>query len=81
MPQNVTAAADRATSIVTAAGGYVSSEQSSIDPADRAGPRVSLQLKIPVAVYPATLRTLSAVLGTQTALAQHARTSPSRSPT
>lgn len=71
--QNVTAAADRATSIVTAAGGYVASEQSSIDPADRARSRVSLQLKIPVAVYPATLRTLSAVLGTQTALAQHAR--------
>ena len=71
--QNVTAAADRATGIVTAAGGYVSSEQSSINPADRGRSRVTLQLKIPVAVYPATLRTLSAVLGTQTALAQHAR--------
>ncbi len=71
--QNVTAAADRATGIVTAAGGYVSSEQSSINPADRARSRVTLQLKIPVTVYPSTLRTLSAVLGTQTALAQHAR--------
>ena len=70
--QNVTAAADRATGIVTAAGGYASSEQSSINPADRGRSRVTLQLKIPVTVYPATLRTLSAVLGTQTALAQHA---------
>jgi hypothetical protein len=71
--QNVTVAADRATGIVTAAGGYVSSEQSSINPADRARSLVTLQLKIPVTVYPSTLRTLSAVLGTQTALAQHAR--------
>jgi hypothetical protein len=71
--QNVTAAADRATGIVTAAGGYVSSEQSSINPAGRARSRVTLQLKIPVTVYPSTLRTLSAVLGTQTALTQHAR--------
>jgi hypothetical protein len=71
--QNVTVAADRATGIVTAAGGYVSSEQSSINRADRARSLVTLQLKIPVTVYPSTLRTLSAVLGTQTALAQHAR--------
>lgn len=71
--KNVSSAADRATSIVTAAGGYVSSEQSSVDPADRARSRVSLLLKIPVAVYPAAMRTLSAVLGTQTSLAQHAQ--------
>ncbi len=71
--KNVMSAANRAASIVTAAGGYVSSEQSSINPADRARSKVSLQLKIPVVVYPATLRTLSTVLGTQTSLAQHAQ--------
>ncbi len=71
--KNVMSAANRAASIVTAAGGYVSSEQSSINPADRARSKVSLQLKIPVVVYPATLRTLSTVLGTQTSLAQYAQ--------
>jgi hypothetical protein len=71
--KNVTSAANRAASIVTAAGGYVSGEQSSVDPADRTRSTVSLQLKIPVAVYPATLHTLSAVLGTQTSLARRAQ--------
>ncbi len=71
--KDVTSAANRATGIAMTAGGYVSSEQSSIDPADRARSTVRLQLKIPAAVYPATLHTLSAVLGTQTSLAQHAQ--------
>jgi hypothetical protein len=70
---NVTAAAARATDIVTREGGYVSSEQARIDPADHARSTVSLQLKVPVAEYRATLATLSAVLGTQTSLTQHAQ--------
>jgi len=70
---NVTAAAGRATGIVLREGGYVSSEQARIDPADHARSTVSLQLKIPVAAYDSTLATLSAVLGTQTALTRHAR--------
>jgi hypothetical protein len=70
---NVTAAASRATSIVTAEGGYVSGEQASVDPADHARPAVSLQLKIPVAVYQPTLSQLSTMLGKQTALSEHAQ--------
>ena len=70
---NVTAAASRATGIVLQEGGYVSSEQTRIDPADHARSTVSLQLKVPVAAYDSTLATLSAVLGTQTALSQHAQ--------
>jgi Domain of unknown function (DUF4349) len=70
---NVAKAASLATSIVTAAGGYVASEQASLRAAGRARPAVSLQLKIPVAAYGATLRRLSASLGSQTALSQHAQ--------
>jgi hypothetical protein len=71
--RNVTAAAARATSIVTAEGGYVSSEQATVDPQDRARSTVSLQLKVPVAVYAGTLSTLSTALGRQTSLTQHAQ--------
>ena len=70
---NVTAAASRATGIVLGEGGYVSSEQARIDPANHARSTVSLQLKVPVAAYDTTLATLSAVLGTQTALTRHAQ--------
>ena len=70
---NVATAASLATSIVTAAGGYVASEQATIRPAGQARPMVSLQLKIPVAAYGATLRRLSGSLGSQTALSQHAQ--------
>ena len=70
---DVTAAASRATRIVTGEGGYVSSEQATINPADHARSAVSLQLKIPVAAYPATLATLSSALGTQLSLTQHAQ--------
>jgi Domain of unknown function (DUF4349) len=71
--KNVTTAAARATSIVTGEGGYVSSEQASVNPRDPARSTVSLQLKIPVPVYAGTLSTLSTVLGTQTSLTQHAQ--------
>jgi hypothetical protein len=71
---NVTAAASRATGIVTAVGGYVSSEHASVSPADHARSTVSLQLKIPVAQYAATLSKLSALPGTyQTSLSQQAQ--------
>jgi hypothetical protein len=71
--KNVTTAAARATSIVTAEGGYVSGEQAVVNPRDPARSTVSLQLKIPVADYAGTLSTLSTVLGTQTSLTQHAQ--------
>lgn len=70
---NVAAAASLATSIVTAAGGYVASEQATIHPPGHARPTVSLQLKVPVAAYPAILRQLSGRLGSQTSLSQHAQ--------
>jgi hypothetical protein len=71
--KNVTEAATRATGIVIAEGGYVSSEQAAIDPRDRARSTVSLQLKVPVATYAGTLSTLSTALGTQTSLTQRAQ--------
>ena len=71
--KNVTAAAARATSIVTAEGGYVSGEQATVNQRNSARSTVSLQLKIPVAEYAGTLSTLSTVLGTQTSLTQHAQ--------
>jgi hypothetical protein len=71
--KNVTAAAARATGIVIAEGGYVSSEQAAINPRDPARSTVSLQLKIPVAQYAGTLSTLSTALGTQTSLTQRAQ--------
>jgi hypothetical protein len=71
--RNVTAAAARAVSIVTAEGGYVSGEQAAVNPQDPARSTVSLQLKIPVPVYAGTLSTLSTALGTQTSLTQHAQ--------
>jgi Domain of unknown function (DUF4349) len=70
---SVATAASLAASIVTAAGGYVASEQATIHPPGRARPTVSLQLKVPVAAYPAILRQLSGRLGSQTSLSQHAQ--------
>jgi hypothetical protein len=72
--RNVMAAANQATAIVTAQGGYVSSEQTSVNPATRVRPTVSLQLKVPVSAYPATLGRLSGgALGTETSLSQQAQ--------
>jgi len=68
---NVAAAASQATSLVSSEGGYVSSEQTSASPGDRTQPTVSLQLKIPVAVYQPTLSKL-ARLGAQVSLSEQA---------
>jgi len=70
---NVARAATLATSIVTATGGYVASEQAVLHPPNHARATVSLQLKIPVAAYGATLRQLSSTLGSQAALSQQAQ--------
>jgi hypothetical protein len=71
---DVPAATSRATAIATAAGGYVSGEHASASPAGHAQARVSLQLKIPVAQYPATLSKLTAMPGTrQISLTQQAQ--------
>ncbi|HTW00271.1 MAG TPA: DUF4349 domain-containing protein [Streptosporangiaceae bacterium] len=68
---NVTAAASQATSLAVAQGGYVSSEHASARASDRTRPTVSLQLKIPVAVYQPTLGKL-ARLGTEVSLSEQA---------
>ena len=71
--KSVTAAASAATRIATNDGGYVSGENASINPGSRMRPAISLQLKIPVAAYPAALDTLSGGLGTETSLSQQAQ--------
>jgi hypothetical protein len=74
--KNVASALSTATSIVTAAGGYVSAENSTGagagQPASSATATVTL--KIPAAVYPATLARLTGTgLGTQLSLRQQAQ--------
>jgi hypothetical protein len=71
---DVPAAASRAAAIATTAGGYVSGEHASASPAGHAQATVSLQLKIPVAQYPAMLSKLTAIPGTrQISLTQQAQ--------
>jgi Domain of unknown function (DUF4349) len=55
---NVQAAVSRATSAVAAAGGYVSAEHTSLSRNRSTGAMVSIQFKIPVGYYRATLGTL-----------------------
>jgi hypothetical protein len=72
---NVRTAMSRATSIVTAAGGYVSAENSSGAPGQSAAAAsASVTLKIPATVYQATLGELAGTgLGTQLDLSQQAQ--------
>jgi hypothetical protein len=71
--QNVGSAAARATQITEGVGGYVSSENNSADPDHPSHATATIQLKIPVASYPATLGELSDSLGTQLSLQQQAQ--------
>lgn len=71
--RSVTTAASAATRIAMSSGGYVSGENASINPGGDARPAISLQLKIPVAAYPAALDELSTGLGTETSLTQQAQ--------
>jgi hypothetical protein len=71
---SVAAAVSRATSIVGAAGGYVSSENTNSDPAHPSQATATVTLKIPVAGYQATLAELTgSALGTQLSLTQQAQ--------
>ncbi len=71
---DVATAVSRATSIVTAAGGYVSAENASTDPAHPDRSVATVELKIPAAAYQATLARLTGTaLGTQLALRQQAQ--------
>lgn len=70
---DVSAAAARASQIAGGAGGYVSGETMSADPDHPSKATASVQLKIPVASYQATLGQLARGLGTQLALQQQAQ--------
>jgi hypothetical protein len=70
---NVSSAAAQAAEIAEGAGGYVSNENAQVNPDHPSEATASVQLKIPVASYPATLGQLSHRLGTQLALQQQAQ--------
>jgi hypothetical protein len=70
---SVSSATTQATQIAQSAGGYVSSETVSADPGHSSRATASVQLKIPVALYPATLSQLAGRLGTQLSLRQQAQ--------
>jgi Domain of unknown function (DUF4349) len=70
---NVTSAATQAAQIAEGVGGYVSNETASSDPDHPSQATASVQLKIPVAAYPATLGRLASGLGTQLSLQQQAQ--------
>ncbi len=71
--KDVSSAADQAAQIAEGAGGYVSNETASSDPDHPSEATASVQLKIPVTSYPATLGQLSSRLGTQLSLQQQAQ--------
>jgi len=71
--QNVSSAAARAAQIVEGAGGYVSNETTSANPDQPSEATATVQLKIPVASYPATLSQLAGSLGTQLSLQEQAQ--------
>jgi hypothetical protein len=72
--RNVSDAVSRATAIAASAGGYVASENASSDPNHPDRSIATVELKIPVAAYAATLAGLSgSALGTQLSLHQQAQ--------
>jgi hypothetical protein len=70
--RDVSQAAGQAARLVSAAGGYVSSENTLLDRAHPAQSTVNLELKIPAAAYPAILGPLSTALGTRISMSQQA---------
>jgi len=70
---NVSSAAVKATQIIESAGGYVSNETASADPDHPSEATATVQLKIPVASYPAILSQLTGSLGTQLSLQEQAQ--------
>jgi hypothetical protein len=71
--QDVSSAAAQAAQIAEGAGGYVSSETAKVNPDHPSEATASVQLKIPVAAYSATLGQLGHRLGSQLALQQQAQ--------
>ena len=70
---DVSSAAAQAAQIADGVGGYVSSETAKVNPDHPSEATASVQLKIPVAAYAATLGQLGHRLGTQLALQQQAQ--------
>jgi hypothetical protein len=70
---SVSSAAAKAAQIAESAGGYVSNETTSANPDHPSEATASVQLKIPVAAYQATLGQLAGGLGTQLSLQQQAQ--------
>jgi Domain of unknown function (DUF4349) len=70
---NVGSAAARAAQIAEGVGGYVSNETTSADPDHPSQATATVQLKIPVPSYPATLGQLAGGLGTQLSLQEQAQ--------
>jgi hypothetical protein len=70
---DVSSAAAQAAQIAESVGGYVSNETATVNPDHPSAATASVQLKIPVVSYPATLGQLSHRLGTQLALQQQAQ--------
>ena len=70
---NVSSATARAAQITEGAGGYVSNETTSADPEHPSQAIATVQLKIPVASYPAILGQLAGGLGTQLSLQEQAQ--------
>ena len=70
---SVSSASARATQITEGAGGYVSNETTSVDPDHPSQAIATVQLKIPVASYPAILGQLAGGLGTQLSLQEQAQ--------
>jgi len=70
---SVNSAAARAAQVTESAGGYVSNETTSADPDHPSEATASVQLKIPVPAYQATLSQLEGGLGTQLSLQQQAQ--------
>src|SRR5690348_8176164 len=71
--RDVSSAATQAAQIAGGVGGYVSSETAKVNPDHPSEATASVQLKIPVAAYPATLGQLGHRLGTQLSLQQQAQ--------
>jgi len=72
--KSVSAALSQATQIVTAAGGYVSSETAAASPDHPASATATITFKIPVTTYQATLASLDGGgVGTQLSLRQQAQ--------
>ncbi len=71
--QNVGSAAAKAAQVTDGVGGYVSNETTSANPDHPSEATATVQLKIPVASYPATLGQLAGSLGTQLSLQEQAQ--------